>query len=123
MRFRPWETASALVFLLGMARNARADASDGILLTVEPGSSPDEVALSWTGNQPTFQVFRATNPASVTGPSNLVIETDARAWIETPPLGDLFYYEIARKPDPPASIVLGVPDRILLAGTVVGPVG
>src|SRR5213593_4351747 len=121
MRFRPWEAASALVLLLGMAGNSRAVASDGILLTVDPGSSPDEVALTWTGNQPTFQVFRATNPASVTDPSDLVVETDARAWIETPPLGDIFYYEIARKPDPSATIILGAPDRILLAGTIVGP--
>ncbi|HEV8337037.1 MAG TPA: hypothetical protein VGR67_11505 [Candidatus Polarisedimenticolia bacterium] len=59
-----------------MAGNARADASDGILLTVDPGSSPGEVALSWTGNQPTFQVFRATNPASITDPSNLLVAAE-----------------------------------------------
>jgi 5-methylthioadenosine/S-adenosylhomocysteine deaminase len=123
MRSWTWRTAYLLLVFLLPAGESRAAPADGILLTVDQGLSPDEVILSWTGNQPTFEVYRASNPASVTDPSNLQGQTDSRTWTETPPPGDIFFYEIVRKADPPATIILGASDRILLQGTVVGPAG
>jgi len=121
MRSRALKAASLCLLLLGSGGDVRAGASDGILLEVDPGPGPDDVVLSWAGNQPTFQVFRSGSPVSLTDPSNLAGETDLRTWAETPPPGDLFYYEVDRKPDPPATMILGAPDRILLTGIVVRP--
>ena len=40
---------------------------------------PQELTLSWTGNQPTFQVFRSTTPNTVTDVANRLGETKRRA--------------------------------------------
>jgi 5-methylthioadenosine/S-adenosylhomocysteine deaminase len=104
-------------------RSVSADTDDGILLSLQPGGDSTEVVLTWTGNQPTFQVFRATGPQAVTDPANGLGETTDRVWTDVPPAGGVFYYEVTRKPDPPATVVLGLPDHILLTGTVVGPGG
>src|SRR5262245_4326062 len=120
---RSWSWGAFFLTLHLSAGIAGAGPSDGILLTVDPGASPDEVVLTWTGNQPTFQVFRSATPVSLTAPVKLHEETDNRTWSEIPPPDGILYYEVGRKPDPLATIVLGAPDRILLTGTVVGPAG
>jgi 5-methylthioadenosine/S-adenosylhomocysteine deaminase len=97
-------------------------AADLIDLTVLPGAASEEVALQWTGDQPIFEVYRSMNPASVASPTNLLAETTSRTIDDASP-GDLLFYQVVRKPDPPATITEGVETRILLIGTVVGPAG
>ena len=109
--------------LLLVAMSTCLAATDGIALSVARGAGVDEINLEWTGNQPTFQVYRSTAAASVTDPANLLVETGSRTLVDSPPPGDLFFYVILRKPDPPATMVDGAADRLLLAGTVVGPAG
>ena len=90
-------------------------------LTVTHGAGPDEAVLQWAGDQPIFEVYRsATLP--VVAPANLALETTSRTATDATP-GDLIFYQVVRKPDPPATVTDGVETRILLAGTVVGPAG
>jgi hypothetical protein len=57
-----------LIFALAVSP---ALATDSIDLTVLPGAASTEVTLQWTGDQPLFELYRSTNPASVTSPANL----------------------------------------------------
>ncbi len=68
-------------------------------------------------------MYRDPDPGGLTNPANLLGEGDGRVWTDVPPPGNVFYYEVTRKPDPPAAVVLGFPDHLILAGTVVGPAG
>jgi len=55
----------ALLLLLLGAAWPPTWAGDGIQLQVGRGAAPQEVALSWTGNQPTFEVYRGGQAATI----------------------------------------------------------
>ena len=102
--------------------HARAETQDAINLQLSRGPASQQVTLSWTGNQPTFEVYRSANPGSITDPANKLGETNTRAWKDLfPP--DTVFYLVTRKPDPAAAIIPGAEDRKLLSGTVLAPSG
>ncbi len=100
-----------------------AFSADGIELTVTPGPVAGALVLQWTGNQPVFEVYRSPAAASVADLANLQAETAARTYMDAALAGDLLFYLVARKPDPPARMIDGAEDRILITGTVLGPAG
>lgn len=75
------------------------DASeDGILLNMEKGPESSNVTLSWSGKEPTFEVYRSANPQTVFGPIHKVGETQAFQWIDAPPDGELLFYKVGSRP-------------------------
>jgi hypothetical protein len=71
--------------------------TDGILLTISSGAQPDEVVLQWTGGQPAFKVYRSTDPGTVVDPpndQNVIGTPSERSFVDTPPPGSIFFYEI-----------------------------
>jgi hypothetical protein len=91
--------------ILGLAvllvcRFAAADCvSDSIELTVEPGSVAGELALSWSGFNPLTQVYRSTDPSTMTAPENFLGETEESIWTDLPPAGQDVYYRVYRDYD------------------------
>ena len=81
----PRQRRLALLLLLVGAAWPPTWAGDGIQLQVGRGAGPQEVTLSWTGNQPTFEVYRGGQAATVADPANKLGETVARAWSDLPP--------------------------------------
>lgn len=81
--------------LLAPQSAAVADHIDGMALMLGHGPDPGGVTLNWTGGQPTFRVYRSTSPSTILDAGNLIGTTDVRTFGDTPPLGDIFYYEIA----------------------------
>ncbi len=100
-----------------------AQSPDGIALSVtkEPGS--EAVTLDWTGGDPPFEVFRSTNPATVLDPGSKIGETSDRSWTDPSPPGGVVYYRVTLESGPPATLVPGASDRMILDGTVVTPSG
>lgn len=80
--------------VLGSATLGRAD--DGIDLTVEPGSAPEEVVLSWTGDLSDYGVFRSEAPASVIGPATQISQTTGTFWVDVPPAASVHYYIVSQ---------------------------
>lgn len=73
---------------------AGAAPPDGIVLGAAYNAGTGDVTLSWTGGLPPYRIFRATDPAAVTDPANLLGETTGLAWIDAPPNGSIFYYQV-----------------------------
>jgi len=97
-----------------------ADAFDGMVLTADKGTGGVGVALTWTGGQPTFRVYRSTVAQTTLDPANQIGTTDVRSFNDTPPSGAIFYYEI-KSPcvyNPP-EICNGIDDDC--DGTIDGP--
>jgi hypothetical protein len=67
---------------------------DGVLLGVARGPAAGEVALAWHGCAPSHTVYRSTDPSEVVTPANALGSTAAAAWIDSPPPGDIFYYQV-----------------------------
>ena len=67
---------------------------DGVLLTVEAGPAPGEVTLSWYACPSTFGVYRSTDPATVVAPEHALGTTPGASWVDVPPEGDVFYYQV-----------------------------
>ena len=67
---------------------------DGVNLSVTPGPGPDEILLRWTGGLPPFTVYRSTNKTPILDPANELGLTTGRTWIDAPPAGAIFYYEL-----------------------------
>ena len=85
---------------------------NGVALTgetlVNPGTlgldsdpAAGEVALSWYGCPTTFSVYRSTDPATVVAPEHLLGTTPGASWVDTPPEGSVFFYQVV--PDGRAS--------------------
>lgn len=55
-------------------------AADGTTLFVNKGPGAGNLTLDWTGGQPTFSVYRATSPAGLVAPGNLVGTTGAQTY-------------------------------------------
>ena len=90
----------ALLLVVGAAclaaslSTARADHTDGMTLSVRPGTAPGGVTLEWTGGQPLFSVYRSTSAQSILTPANLVGTASGRTFDDVPPSGGVFFYEI-----------------------------
>ena len=80
-----------------------AFAQDGVDLRVDPGAMPGELSLTWTGGQPTFEIFRAATPENVVDPLNKIGETTGNSFVDTPPPGTLWFYVVTSPcvSDPP----------------------
>ena len=71
-----------------------AATSDGIVLNVTSGPGAGQVTLAWTGSLPPYSIYRSASPAGVVAPANLVAVTGTQSWSETPPVGNIIYYEV-----------------------------
>ena len=74
-----------------------------IVLTVAPNPTDAQaVVLSWSGNTPSFQVFRSSTPASIVSPGNLdqTVDVCNAADLSFGPLVALFYDVEAVPPTP-----------------------
>jgi hypothetical protein len=67
------------------------DSFNGITLMVTNGSSPEEMALQWTGGERDFTAFRATSPSGVVDPAHQVGQSSVRRFVDSPPPGTAFF--------------------------------
>ena len=91
--FRSSTLVLFLLLLAGFPSIAAAQ-GDGILLSIEPGRTPGDVELVWTGGQPPFRVFRSPEAASVTSPAKQLGQTSNRLWTDSVPAADLSFYRV-----------------------------
>ncbi len=82
-----------LAFSFLSAGLLHASHPDGIDLRVTLGPA-QEVSLQWTGGQPDFTVHRSSDKTLVVDPGNVIGTSTTREWIDNPPAGEIFYYEI-----------------------------
>lgn len=120
-RVQDSEMRMTLLTLLMSA--AVVQAGDGIQLTAAAGPGVNDVTLSWAGNQPLFEIYAGLDPATLLDAGNKLGETDLRSFEDSTVTPDILYYTVARKADPPATMVDGAEGQILLTGTVVAPSG
>ncbi len=66
----------------------------GLHLTVSGGPAEHEVTLSWTGADPSFEIYRAEDPSLVMAPENLLASTDAREWVDAGVTGEMAFYRV-----------------------------
>ena len=69
--------------------------ADDITLHIAAGPSAGEVTLTWSGTGVYFEVFRSTDPSSVTAPANLIGLTAGTLFNDTPPAASIDYYVVA----------------------------
>ena len=67
---------------------------DDIVLDMSHGAVAGEVVLRWTGGLPAFTVYRSLTPVAVVSPANNIGATGSAAWIDLPPAGQIFYYQV-----------------------------
>src|SRR5262245_38242261 len=67
---------------------------DGVHLVGSKGPSTGNVSLGWNGGLSPYSVFRSTTPVDVTTQLSYLGTSTAEAWIDTPPVGGVFYYYI-----------------------------
>jgi len=90
--------APLLLQVLAAAPPALA-AGDGIALTVARGTTPGDVALGWTGAPAgPCTVYRSTKYSPNAGIGNALATTSAASWMDRPPSGSIFFYEITVAP-------------------------
>jgi len=82
-----------------------AGAADGVQLSVNKGPAAGDLTLTWTGGQPTFDVYRSTSAAGLVAPGNLVTSTSART-LTTPEGTDTISFFIIGSP-----CVIDLPER------------
>jgi cysteine-rich repeat protein len=78
--------------LLGALWVWPAAAADDIVLEAAPGPLAHQVTLRWSGTGPVFEVYRATEPATVSDPANQLGVTTAFEWVDDPPDAPVLYY-------------------------------
>jgi hypothetical protein len=66
-------------------------------LSVNRGTSNDEVVLAWTGGAPTFEIFRSSDPSDVSMAGNEIGETIDRDWTDPTALNSLLFYRIGSR--------------------------
>jgi len=82
-----------------------AGAADGVQLSVKKGPAAGDLTLTWTGGQPTFDVYRSTSAAGLVAPGNLVTSTSART-LTTPEGTDTISFFLIGSP-----CVIDLPER------------
>ena len=71
-----------------------------VVLSVEPGVAPDEVNLSWSGNNAPYEVFQATDCAAVFGMPLTTTGDNELAGVGTTPAGLTCFNVLATAPGP-----------------------
>jgi len=84
--------------LAGSLCRASSLSGDGVVLSMSKGPGAGEVQLSWSGGSPVYGVFRDTTPLAVRGPANLLGQTGASSFSETPPPSPLVFYVVTNPP-------------------------
>ena len=103
--------AGAILSILVAVVPGRAQTStQEIVLTVQHGPGPLDVTLVWTGGQPTFEIFRSSDPGAVCRSDTLLGVTDGQSWIDTAPAGTVFYKVHSPSAAEPIEICNGVDD-------------
>ena len=87
-------STSAVAVIAFFATPAWAHPGDGVGLLLEAGPGVGELTLDWTGGQPTFEVFRSPDPATILDPGNSLGTTGGNTWSDTPPPGDIYFFQI-----------------------------
>jgi hypothetical protein len=86
------------ILLVGLlwfgAPELRALPLDLLALSVTRGPTQDQVTLSWTGGLAPYSVYRSAAPSGLVSPGNVVAVTNTPEWIDNPPAGVIFYYEV-----------------------------
>jgi len=77
-----------------MSGSSAIGTPDDIQLTVAHGALQVDVLLTWSGGTEPFQVFRSDEPENVSDPANLIGETQASSWIDSPPSANIHYYHV-----------------------------
>jgi hypothetical protein len=85
---------SILIFSLSIINASE----DGILLSMEKGPETSSVTLNWSGKEPTFEVYRSTDPQTVIKSTHKVGETQEFQWVDTPPGSELLFYKVGSRP-------------------------
>ena len=72
-------------------------------LRINKGPRADELTLQWNGGQVPYDVYRSESAWDVTDPINLLGSTNATAWVDTVPEGELHFYLVENPcvPNPP----------------------
>jgi len=63
-------------------------------LILGKGPGAGDVTLQWTSTQPPYEVFRSDGPASILSPTNQLGESVETEWVDTPPAGTLYFYNV-----------------------------
>ena len=72
-----------------------ARSADPVVLTVDKGPGPDEVTLSWSAGEGTFEIFRSTQAPNLLDPANKLGETVERILTDSPPPEEtIFFYNV-----------------------------
>jgi hypothetical protein len=105
-RVRIGRIVVAAALALG-AGDASAQTPSSAELSVARTSAAAEAHVTWTGGQPTFQLYRSASPQSVLDPANQIGATVARSWVDTPPAGSVFFYRLGeRAPTHPETVAI-----------------
>lgn len=83
-----------LAFALGSAPARASLPPDGIQLTVTRGPVAGQVSMAWDTGPFTFSVHRSTVASTILDPGNLVGTTTNHSFVDTPPAGSIFFYEV-----------------------------
>jgi hypothetical protein len=66
--------------------------ADGTAIALAKGATAGTVALSWTGGQSLFTVYRSTSRSGLAAPANAVGTTSTQSFTDTPPADVSVYY-------------------------------
>jgi cysteine-rich repeat protein len=89
-----------LALLLASVASVPAAAADSIDLDVTLGPGAGDITLTWSGELPPFQVYRALGPSMVVDPNHLLGTTSSMQWIDSPPAAPIVYYVVGLPPPP-----------------------
>lgn len=66
-----------------------------LVLTVDRGPGPGDIALGWSAGQGAYSVYRSSDARSVTDRCARLGTTAATSWVDSVPSGDIVYYQVA----------------------------
>jgi hypothetical protein len=66
----------------------------GLTLSARRAPGLGDVTLRWLGGAPTFSVYRSDVAQDLYDPVNLLGQTPGREWVDTPPVGELWFYGV-----------------------------
>ncbi len=69
-------------------------AVDGAVLTVAKGAGAGEIALTWTGGQGPFTVYRSSSKVAAVQPGNVVGTTSLQQFTDVPAAGTTVFYAV-----------------------------
>ncbi len=72
--------------------------ADGITLSVSEASLPGEVLLQWAGKEPSYDIYRSSDPVNVIRPTTRAATTVVSQWQDSSPDGEILFYRVASRP-------------------------